>query len=545
MLKVILSAKSPIGGTLSIPASYSGPTTLDLCNPPRLSDSGDIVLVQERERTAFQRVVDDITLIVDNTDRIVSRMLLSLPPSTYWSVEVFDGGRCTFRGRVASPINVNVREEWVTIRAFSKEKDLWDKLKIVPITGTGIFTRTTFTINDGFATLSDIITLNMDPFITEGYFNSISVDSFFATRPIRFSGSSSKSVGNVGRYKDLDPATTLFELLTAISRYYNAEFHIDPETDTLMMKPRGGYVRDINQDIDDILLDSDTIAYDDSDSERFDFIHGYVSLYKPATPIDDGDVALVADSSSAITAGALWTYRYTYTVNIGGIEVESEPSDRSPTTGFHYDLSGLGGGPFHVSVPVPIVPVPGVVRRNIYRYVNGYDTMRLAGTIEDNTTSVFTDRRTAMDIYTNERMINVNAVRGHVFYYFDATTGKWSSVLSYDDSYTPVGRGFDILPVLRFRGEDWNVRDATYQDIFFFFGAELDMTTFAEQWADVVTTRRPIRCSVQRTDWKYGDTFHSSRGIFSDSGLTGGQLVVKRSSNYLMKDKTDLILVAL
>jgi hypothetical protein len=485
----------------------------------------------EHERDAFERAYGDVTLHLSNMDGYVEAILTGLPAQTTWDVIIRDNGRITFRGTVERPVSYSAANKWVTLKAFSKNKEFWERAKTTTIK---TFNRTFIKVSDPysiFSTVGRVVQLNCDQFNSDGIFSNYLIDDLYKNRPIRFAYESTDStVRNTGRYEDLNPATTVETLLKAFALYYNAQFFIDPETNGLRMIRRNSIVNDTRHPLDDVIKSEDDIIYDDTDQKKYDYIKTVLDIPFPSAP----SIVSTQEEEAGAISNTIVRYRVTNVIEYNGIYFESEPSDASATI-IILDISDTGKT-YSVNLNVPVGGF-GVMYRNIYRWI-GPDDNRLVGTIRDNITTQFVDSMPISEALTKQKL-SFQKFAGYSWFRFDENINQWLPPIRwYDDTKSPSGKILDIIPKLSFVDQSGNAGEGNIFDIFSFFGREIDLVTFSKQWLDLFITKGKIKASVTETAYCVGDTFVSDRGFFG-----AGKFVVKKVTPHLFKKFSEVELI--
>lgn len=512
---------------MKITIGERGQSAIDVSR--RLKADSDIELYQERERDAFQRIVDDLKFTVSNADGSMKTMFFSKPAQTYWEVNVYDG-RKIFNGRIQSPITFDLNAKWCTIRVFSIDKIFWDLCKAQKISRLGQENSVFMTLR--LLLFKELMADTSKPLLQLGI-TEFDIDPLFIDRPIRDQADTDiLDVGNGGKYKDLDPEMTTYELLNAISLYYNAEFFIDVEKNAFCMRPRMSVVSDTEYDLDAVISGDGPLEVDDIDQTKFDYIQSYISLPKPEKPTIIDTVQLPLHDLNGFKSTILG-YLITNVFGKNGLEIESGHSDASATV-IVFDKSQLGYR-FNATVRVPVGPA-GVSARCIYRW-NGNNDNRLVGVINNNTQTEFIDTMSTEEAF-NSKILNLDPVKGKIYYRYDEELGRWDEpIQQIETSAPPSGNIFEILPALRFidKTTGATIVNSVYH-VYFFFGNENNLDLTARQWVDLFRMRRPLRCICRGTNYKYGDSFVSSKKY-------PGKYAVKKAVNRYMKKETELTLV--
>lgn len=516
---------------------------IDLMNPPRLDNASDIILSQDREREEFKRTVEDVKLRTSDQQNELTKKFRAYPITSNWEVNVIDDGRQLFRGRIQRPITSDVKEDWLEIQAFSKNKDFWEKAKVtlIPRTHPGLY-KSYYPFDPVQDTLSKVLPYIVGPLSNDDLFSGIYIDTLYTSRLLRTYGSADPTtIGNEGQYVNLDPATTIFELLTATAIYYNAEFFIDPETDLLTMLKRNTVQNDLEHNLDELILNDEEIRYDDSDEKKYDYVEMIAKIPKA------GQLSNIIQRRRVNLIGTP-SYQMTYTLSSGSSFIESEPSDPAYTDQ-DIDLNNSPSDPYYSDTSFPLrrwftLPLgpTGTIKRNVYALVWGvpgsHPKPMLLFSIDDNTTTEY-----VYDGYNpiSEITLDVAILAPLIFYYrYDETTGAWvTPVVKKLEDDPPPGKIFKIFPDLKFVDETGSVKDDNALDIFSFFGRELNFDTFAEQWLDVFITKGRAYCAVKDLAYRLGDSFITSR----HPKIPAGKYVVKKAMGRLMKERTQVELI--
>lgn len=507
---------------------------VDLMNPPKLDNGSDIILSQDRERDDFKRTVEDLRIRVSDQDNKLTTLLRNYPITSLWDVAVKDEGRQLFAGRISRPVSFDVQKDWISIQSYSKNKDFWEKAKNTLIWR---FNRpTTFTILSSgygvFSTVAIILQANCS-LIADGVFNGFEIHSLYSSRPIRFAWDDiDPNTGNNGRYEDLDPNTTVFQLLTAMGKYYNAEIFVDPETDKLCMLPRNAVQNDVEHNLDELLINNEEIRYDDTESKKYDYVHSFIAIAKPEPMQEYG----------TYRTDYLSSHQYCYT-NYFTSGVESVPSDVASFRMVAY------GSDF---VPAFFIPSPpqDVIQQRLYRkdtdgkfrlsfVLTSTSAVTFAPYIQNVAGGIYMQDFGARNSLTGNTVLINKVPTGHVWWRYNESTGQWSTVIGYENQNQPIGRIYDIIPELTFLDANGKPLPASSFDVFAFFGKETSLQIFAQQWKDLFVTKGKLFCSVKGLPYRLGDSFVAT----NVPKIPSGKYVVKKAVGNLLKSTTKLELI--
>ena len=531
---------------------------IDLMNPPRLDNAADIVLSQDRERDEFKRTVEDVKLRVSDMSNELTALFRSYPITSNWEVNVIDDGRQLFRGRIERPIRSDVIADWLEIQSFSKNKDFWEKCKVTQILKD---IRYPFIADDekgSWMSPENIIRGNCDRFIPEGLFKGYTVDSLYADRRIAFSRARTSNGNSFGWYGQISPDMSLFDLLTAISKYYNAEIFIDPETDNLTMLRRNAIQNDVEHDLDDIVLNDEEIYFDDTDARKYDYLHAVVAVEKPLPILKYEYNRYPISANYEPTPIELYCY-----TNIFAGSIESEPSDLGGYAYEYYPSESPQKWKYAMVLPKPSADVTAqriyVKSENKLLFVKEL-TMGVTYN-EENIVSVgvvkgginvdgilFIDRISTIDDRTpgtnttwlsgDPVELEVRKATGDIWWKYDEENGSWSSILGYDGELQPQGNVFEILPKITFYNRQGEPVSAI-SDTFNFFGRETNLSTFAQQWTDFFISKGKVYCSVKNIAYRIGDSFVTSK----HPKIPAGKYVMKKGRHQLMRERTQIELI--
>ena len=404
-----------------------------------LEDESDMEIGQELEAKMFQRTVDDVQLHCSNLWEEFSQWLST--PGARNRVVIREDGRVLFRGEVESPVNFDAREEWVSLDCFSLTKRFWDICKQTRISKATPIGKE----DDLWTTVEEVIKREVTFDRFDNLFVGYQINALYATRRIRFWGyTADESIGNNGRYKDLDPRLTLDELLKAMTIYYNADIFIDPETQVLVMQPRDEVLNDLNHQLDDIIEEEDEFTIQLYD-EKIDYLGLTLNFAKPTKPT----VNYAEPAGNGLDPG-YYIWAVTYVFQSVSFNPESALGDESDSHKLYKTgLPASSAQRWKVSLSIPLGP-PGCIGRRIYRTKNvGAGSFYRVGQIDDNSTIEFFD-----SIWDNDLQVAApdTAITGMIWLRFDEEKGSWDDTIIGDETglNAPFGEIFDVTPHLRF-----------------------------------------------------------------------------------------------
>lgn len=536
-------------------------------SPLQLSESSDIALSQKRERDEFKRTVDDVSLEASNLDGKLGAALLQRPITTYWQVIIRDRGITLFNGRVHRPIQFNLKDEWINLQVYSNNKDFWEKAKttkIKAVDSTKLYSKVYTSLSEIealiYTTVSQVLIDNCEGMQSEGLFTGYDIDSLYATRPVRYAFKATMfpplaTIGDNGRYENLDPNTSVFDLLTAMAKYYNAEFFVDPATDKLTMRRRLSILNDTKYDLDEVISDDDEIMLVDTDEKKYDYLHTFISISQPA------DLLQYDRYSSDYTTSDIYCYADLYSYGI-----LSAPS--APGSFRQVKIGNL----YYPAFIIPQRP-SDVIARYVYKKdVRGTFRLHFVLTGNEGTTyapyiSDIVLSRSGTFGHVVEDIeqlaihctlfidwlgpanpgniaLNPNTPTGHIWWSYDEATAKWNTITGYDGADTPVGKIFEILPELQFVDDEGKPKQSNPSEVFAFFGKEQSLDNFTRQWQDMFITTKALHCTARGTHYRYGDTFITNK-LRTNASLSGAsKFIVKEATSQLVKEKTQLVLVS-
>ncbi len=519
---------------------------IDLMNPPKLAAGTDIVVSQGRERDEFKRTVEDVKLKISDQQNELTNTLRKYPITSVWDVIVKDSDRQLFAGRIDRPVTSDVKEDWIEVQCFSKNKEFWEKAKVTKILPfmQNSFVKVDTSIYSEYVLVLTLLQYNLDRFAQEGIFAGYDIDALYNNRKIRWAwGSDSADVGNQGRYVDLDPKTTIYEILTAMAIYYNAEFFIDAETNKFTMIRRNSIQNDVEHDLDELLINTEGISFDDSDGKKYDYVKVAYGIPKPA------DMYTQDRSGSGIPYD---TVMYTLKTIIEGIESTSS-NEYDPYLLLKVDPYG---GPTTSSYKPFVIPNPptGFTYASIYQKGDsGWskiidlsdENISANATIFERTSEGLVVNITPTQIHnlvkTNGQIFTNYSVVGDLYIRYDELIGTWTTLFKQSsDIDLPQGKIFDSTPSLKFINPATNQVEATnYYWAYYFFGREYDINIFAQQFQDFFIYKGKISCTIKNLPYRVGDTFITAK----HPKIPAGKYLCKNARNKLMREQTQIELI--
>lgn len=523
-----------------------GQTATDIT---KYSDSDStIILTQELERQAFQRVVDDVTLRLSNLAGFFTTEFAAITPTTRYEVQIFDGGRRLFLGEIDNEsINFEMNEEWVTFDAFSKNKIFWDRAR-----ATKVDTRTSLhQLTITYKTVMEMFTFQLIRTPFAEIFTEMSVDSLYANRNIRWHKTvSDPTIGNNGKFDDLEEETTVQSLLDAMGRYYNAEFFVNPDDGKFTMKRRADILSDTQTLLDNLLVE-DGIDLELVDRDKADFVHTFNAIPLPNPPVFQSTNHRTVHASVVDQAIFPGTHRLRMSVVINGSEVAISDellvvSTRRPGVEPYFDI----GYPI---VTMPIVDTLSEVQtRRLYVSPANDGNLFLWMEVSGNASAVSTGDHTsgtsllyADDVELRTKIpVPVIPNAASVWIRYNEATQSWESPIIDVGNNTPEGRIFDIRPELRFYAPGTEILlDYSPFDIWNFFGREGDYSTLQTQYIDMFRNQKRFITSVKGLNYRVGDT---TRFINAPNSLiSNSRFLVRKAANNLNEETTELEMVSL
>lgn len=493
-----------------------------------LDEDSLFTLTQERERGAFQRVVSDISVTFSNTSEVFTN-LFNVPAQTRFELMITES-RLIFLGEIQRPIEFDAVNEKVTLQVFSLEKIFWDWAK-----ATKIYNPANFASTSTYLTLQTFFDDYLFPsFDTSNQFgggiiSQVQIDSLYSGRNIRGWGTSaSGNIGNNGRLKELDPETTIFEVLDACARYYNAEYYIADRV--LYMIPRRSVINNLQTDVTDLICDDSSITISDTDEERFDFVYTIAKQPRITKPYVKSTVSM---NGGWIQGNFEWKMTAIYSVL--GSEIESDASDSSGV--YSIDQSDPVKVELELSLPT------GAIRRRLWRKTSTTDFVLIA-TIYENTSTQFYD---SPNNAASTTRLPDDKTTGKVWLGYVESTNTWS-ILPDDGVNKPAGgEVLDAVPELTFVSINLNQKlPYNSNDVLAFFGGESDynLGTIQEQWRDVFISRPPLKAKFQGTDYKVGDSVLMKKQMNASKLLGTNLFRIESADVDYFSEETELLLVA-
>lgn len=505
-------------------------------------DSESVTVSSEREYAAFQRSHDDLHLKLSNLSNAFTAIFktIQFQPTTQMRVEVYSDARRIFLGYVdPDTVEFDITGETLTLDAFSINKAFWELAKVTRIRKP---TETNATVRTHYVTLERILLDQLlSPTVFRGLFTELAIDTLFINRKIRWWGDAhlytDPTIGNTGRFRELDPTTTIAELLEAIALYYNAEFSIDEETLKFQMRKRGSVISNQQWNLEDKLLEDSSPTISLQDDERYDYLMTNADLQKPSPPVYTATQLIASETKGFVSVlyGAMFfSWQLTNVLDFGGLELESPLSERTGQYGIFYH--GIGGnGEQSSSIWNTVVMTVGsaaanVTKRRLYRqdwvpvFRENYDTAvdpwtggtyytgaiitvqeylaRLRNNVqyrlpqiqnipdrkvvglpyqvdelEGNGSGLMVDDWRPMHYDAGQTFYAGGNRTGTVWFGYDSVAGTWSTPIFADaTSQAPTGKIFEIFPSLRFTNivATKEILPRNALDVIAFFGGRAD-----------------------------------------------------------------------
>lgn len=417
-----------------------------------INDAVASLIGQKLERQAFERSVEDTHLRMDNMDNFFTDLFRETLPDNRWDIEIYSDTRRLFGGSInlhGSTV-FKQKSEFVEFDVFSWNRQFWDIAALTRIWkyGPTVAPEIRAPITKPW---NEVLALQVTASAFNDLFIGYTIDPLYVGRPIRWYGY--QLGNNRGRFVDLDPRTTIKQLLTAAARYYNAEFFIDSETRNLVMRKRGAILRDIKHSVSANLRDDKEPEITLFDEEQIDYLGMHLNLAAPNPP---SVVTILAVTPSGephqtyprgLYAGA-YKWKLTYVFETGGLRLETSPSESVSLT-LNLIVDQHGQKVYHVEFALALPPA-NVTERRLYRTKNdGSDGFFLVATVTD------PSERTVNDFLADEYLGKASppeGLLGNVWLRYDEATGKWDAPI-FEDPHglnRPNGEIFEVTPELSF-----------------------------------------------------------------------------------------------
>jgi hypothetical protein len=516
--------------TIGVLGSMDPDDIIDVSN--YLTNDRDIPLSQEAERDMFERTVDDVTLYISNLKNRFTDFFLGRSPSTWWEVVVMDAP-LVWIGRIEPTIKFMVKEKKIEFTAFSLDRVFWDLCKAS-------------TIKQSVSGFHDVKG-NYDPFTVrgalevflEGYGRpcrdlglNVYVDPLYTDRPV-----------NQDIEYALDDTMTIEELLMGYAHYYNAQFHIDAETRTLMMLQRSMPIHHDDTDLDAVLLDDVPIEYDDTDLRKFDYAE--ININIPTPPAASFDVYTTGGVSGFTNIYV--SYVTTFVISDGGFEYESAVSPQSNRK-LLLNLNHTGNDGAKITVAQGPA---GTTKRKIYReFGGGYSTagvFRYVGEIPNNIDTVFLDEMSNEELSKQPPANIWNIPTGLMWSRYDEEKGVWiPPIVEYQGRQSKTaGSIYQIQIAWRFIrvSDNSSVSGNELPLALRYFGNEINFDAFSKQWRELFISRGRLKCSAKGTGYRYGQTFVCTQ--LPNVGRIDKRLFAVKLENIITRKRTSMELVTI
>ena len=560
-----------------------GNASVDVDLERYIKDGSDPVLSMQYERSAFKRVVDDVRLVLDDSDLFFTNLFRGQAATSVWYVRVKLDNKLLFVGKIKNEtIRFDPMKEVCSFDVFSLLGLFWDRTKTTRVLNDPIFANESA---QHYLTLEKILLREFvwvrggrigirtgggmrasNPY--QDIFTGVSVHANFKNRLIRAFALAStyhvQGIGNNGRYgnllgvvnrsqavrrfgsrrtretiEDVAEFTDHYTLLLAFATWYNAEFYVDYETNLLTMVPREFVINATpnngsSYDLQTILRDDHTINIQLYDNEKYDYLHyvkGNAFVFPPT---------LIGIFDRSDTIGI--KHNVSYVLTEVRAYADGGVYETSASVAMTVDvLSRIVGSveSVNITIGVPIF-ASGVVKKNIYRTSERIAIYYLIGTVT--THGLFVDPLLDQNVLEGGANPPRSSPTQLAWIRYNETTGKWDTPILDNQGgvNVPEGNIFETIPALRFNDS----KDFNPDDLVAFFGRESGdanwENVFETQFLGELTTKHKISCTVDATGFKIGDAFFISQGLVPQFTKTG--FYVKKASVHLNpKDsKTEL-----
>jgi hypothetical protein len=516
----------------------------------RIHPGDGLIVTDEIERQAFQRVVGDVQMRLSNMDGFFDSLLLTSPASVLWRIRVSEDGGAKWAGILDRPSVVfDKKGKWVSATAFSNAKRMWEIAARTRVTLDPLDVPTTGPFagdpEPEFLTVQDVMnSLVGRDNLSDGYTLFRYLDlTVYADRQIRGFGDST-TWGNAGRWVDLMPDTTVAELLEAMSQYYNAEFYIDPATSTLKMYPRlkPSFVSAI--DLDPYLDNKTEPTFYLQDSSKVDYVRTYGPASVPPPTLVKVE-ELERTYSSEFQGVTPLKYHYYKVVGFIAGNARAE----SPALEVYLGSTVQSANGWAVTVKVPAFDAAFTERR-LYRksWSTGrwYQIDTSAGGVTEDTVRDFI-ANPALTNYPGWYPPQDFTVDGtfHAYNRYDEEVAAWDTPITDYGSTAVDGEVFDVVPRLRFQAPPGSGTEKPHDpyDTYSFFNRDMTYTKITQQFRDMFETKRRIVCRLKGTNWSMYQVVRSK--VFPNDLTADPHMIIRKVAVDHMAKETDVELVTL
>jgi len=500
--------------------------------------SSDPILTMEWERSAFEKVVEDVSFVLDDSDFTFSNLFKGKPVSTIFNIRIELNGSLVFLGKIFyKSIRFNPIKETCSFDVFSSLKDFWTQAK-----QTGVARKERANSADAtthFTTLSYILKrefIDPDNHLENGIkvgtnrysslFTNLSVHASLANSPIRGWALASTyvnpQIGNNGRYRNL--LGTHADLLNALTIWYNAEFHIDYAASALVMNPR--YLPINSTPYNGAPYELSTIARDDNeiylqfhDDKKYSWIHTlyyYGDVVKPNLSL-----IRVVGGLQGFTKNVSFVTTKVYTTNTGLVE-------SAPSPALFVDVVNVVA-PYNetksAEITLTIPAVAGVNYIYLYRTPQAGGNFHLVQVLSASG-GTYTESAPNEDLITTGRVAPSLAHSYGAYMTYDENSGKWATIVDSFPGGSPFEDVLETIPIVRFQTFDNGTPlDYSVDDVVAFFGYESASNNWEKiiqgRYISELSTRQLIAATVDGSGYKLGDAFTVSTSIFPQVNRTG------------------------
>ena len=515
-----------------------------------IKSDGTMLLNDEMERGAFQRVLGDMTVELSNlNDRLLS---LLGDRSAALELSVFDGGVCTWLGDVPlKNINLSRRDEWATIVAIAKTKGFWDRVgqirkkRFNPEVDPNPFSDPSPT-QDAEITVSDFlvaVSWRLNLWDSTRLYNAVNVDPMFAGRKLRYGPANQyddPAMGSEGCFWDINDDTKMADVFTAMTKYYNAEFLINPAARSLTMQKRCAWNgRTIN--IDDTIETDQDIDVQVADDQMYDWLFSFGLTTVPGPQETYREPIYYSTLFPMVAPG---THEW---IVIGFID--NVPICESAPLIITLPQPPDDGTGWNITLGIPQFPSE-INQRGLYRKSWKDGLYHAEAEFDNSGVASYTDALNEDTLIELPARVAYTGGAVDLYYRYDEPSGQWLDPLTPDDfakqDFPGANTILDVRTQLQFYDPStYTLRPQNSYDNFSFFRRDMNPAVFASQYEDVFITKSRIKVRAKGTDFRLGDGIVSPRlRQFSPKANVNYDFIVRKVSIDYTAGKTALEILA-
>jgi len=518
-------------------------TTIDVLQHGGVDEQQAPIITNQRERFSRERVVEDCSIRVSRIDGTLGTFMQGISGTTRIDMTIEnEPGETLFKGIVdTKDLITQFAQETTTFNAQVAFKKFWDRASNVKINLNFTPPEKGFT----FVTLEYLLKKNLteDSTFTD-YFTDVDVITGTRNRggfSIRYYADG-RRLSYLGKYKDLDPNTSVADLLRGIMKVLNLESFIDVDTGVLTFWTRRDKIRDAQHPIDDLLREDVEPEILPFGAKKFDYVYGFSTLDAVPAP----RFSRFQDGSGFGPNNTDEDREFTYYVTHVIAGTETKPS--APFTLTIPKRREILPGVYALSQPFLKIDLPiiGTNERRLWRTIytiGGQTTIGLIAKITDNSLSEYVDT-SAVNAYGDDFPAENDHPVFASWISYDEAAGKWNDPIidAQNGRNVPQGDVYNALPDFKFKSQDGTLF-SSYQSTFYFLATSLTIDSQREIWLDYLRTKSLVRIGVKGSDFRVGDTAIARKTKFPETTPPTDTFIVTKATVHPLTEESELEMI--